>query len=69
MNTFPLPKSGVGTTQRSAEVVTICKEIVAQTVREAMASGWLEEEVALHLADAADDYVLTLARQKSGKIN
>ncbi|MBB5577200.1 hypothetical protein GGD50_005851 [Rhizobium paranaense] len=43
------------------------EEVLAEAFREfvltAMAAGWKESEVALTLADIADDYVMALARR------
>lgn len=39
--------------------------VVADIVRAAVSVGWREQEVALHLADAADEYVVYVATKPS----
>jgi len=61
MTHFPPPRFSVDQTQRSRECLAVCKAAIAKVVREAVAAGWREQETALHLADAAEDYVVYLA--------
>jgi hypothetical protein len=52
---------------RSRECESVCKGAITEVVRRAIAAGWREEEIALHLADAAEDYVIYLATRPSLK--
>jgi formaldehyde-activating enzyme involved in methanogenesis len=61
MSYFPPPRFSVEQTQRSRECIAVCKTAIAEAVRDAVAAGWREQEVALYLADAAEDYVVYLA--------
>ncbi|KQV83697.1 hypothetical protein [Rhizobium sp. Root1220] len=46
---------------RSRECEAVCNAAINDVVRRAVAAGWREEEIALHLADAAENYVIYLA--------
>lgn len=69
MTQFTAPQYHAGQGQRTQECAALCESAVADIVRAAVAVGWREQEVALHLADAADEYVMYLAAKpsKSGK--
>jgi len=53
---------------RSRECETVCKTAITEVVRRAVAAGWREEEIALHLADAAENYVMYLATKAKRKV-
>jgi hypothetical protein len=61
MTQFPAPRYHARQNQRAQECAALCKNAVADIVRAAVAVGWREQEIALCLADAADDYVVYLA--------
>ncbi len=67
MTTIRSPKYSAEDMGRSRECETTCKEAIIDVVRRAVAAGWREEEIALHLADAAEDYVIYLATRPSLK--
>lgn len=58
---FSSPIHGANETRRVKECSTLCINVVGQVIRDAVALGWREQEIALCLADACDDYVLYLA--------
>jgi hypothetical protein len=53
---------------RSRECEAVCKTAITDVVRRAVAAGWREEEIALHLADAAENYVMYLATKAKRKL-
>ncbi|PKA44745.1 hypothetical protein [Rhizobium sullae] len=55
------PQYSVEQLERSRDCDAICYEALTDVVRCAVAAGWREEEVALHLADAAESYIVYLA--------
>lgn len=55
------PRYSVEQFGRTLECEAICKEAFGHLVRDSVAAGWREEEIALALADAAEDYVIYLA--------
>jgi len=61
MAQFEKPKFDIEDRQRSRECLNACTMMLSELIDEAVAAGWRREEVALHMADAADDYVLYLA--------
>jgi hypothetical protein len=61
MTQFTAPRYHAGQGQRSQECSALCKSVIVDIVRAAVTVGWREQELALHLADAADDYVVYLA--------
>lgn len=65
MTQFTPPHYHVEQGQRSTECASLCKKAVETIVRTAVAAGWREQELALHLADAADEYVIYLATKRS----
>jgi hypothetical protein len=46
---------------RSNECAKLCQTSLRQLVLALVNAGWREQEVAFHLADAAEDYVMQLA--------
>ena len=65
MTQFTTPRYHAGQNQRAQECAGLCKMVVADMVRAAVSVGWREQEVALHLADAADEYVVYVATRPS----
>ncbi len=61
MTNINSPKYSAEDTGRSRECAAVCNAAITDVVRRAVAAGWREEEIALHLADAAEDYVMYLA--------
>jgi hypothetical protein len=55
------PKFHVGDRRRTDECHSTFSRAISQLIDEAVAMGWRREEVALQVADAADDYVIYLA--------
>ncbi|WP_283194054.1 hypothetical protein [Rhizobium sp. AN80A] len=53
---------------RSRECESVCKGAITEVVRRAIAAGWREAEIALHLADAAEDYVIYLATKPDRRL-
>jgi len=60
MTNIRTPKYSADDMGRSRECEAVCNMAITEVVRRAVA-GWREEEIALHLADAAGDYVMYLA--------
>lgn len=67
MTQFTAPRYHAGQGQRSQECASLCKSAVADIIRSAVIVGWREQEMALHLADAADDYCVYLATKPHKK--
>lgn len=65
MTQFTAPHYHVEQGQRTQQCAALCKSAVADFVLAAVAVGWREQEMALHLADAADEYVVYLATKPS----
>jgi hypothetical protein len=61
MTQFTAPSYQVDQGQRETECAAICKKAVAQVVRDGVLAGWREQEIALSIADAAEEYVIYLA--------
>jgi len=61
MTNIRTPKYSADDMGRSRECEAACNMAITEVVRRAVAAGWREEEIALHLADAAEDYVMYLA--------
>jgi len=61
MTEIDMPKFQVEDSRRVKECQIVCSKALAKLIDEAVALGWRREEVAVQLADAADDYVLYLA--------
>ncbi|WFS03311.1 hypothetical protein [Rhizobium tumorigenes] len=59
------PHYDVEERQRAMECAALCEKTVANWLRSAVAAGWREQEIALHLADAADGYVVYLAKKST----
>ncbi|TCL64131.1 hypothetical protein [Rhizobium sp. BK251] len=55
------PRHPVDTAYRVVEREEVLASAFEDFVRQIVAAGWHESEVALTLADIADDYVMTLA--------
>lgn len=58
---FQSPTYAADQIARSREGEKVFSRAFALFVREAVAAGWREQEAALLLADAAEDYVIYLA--------
>ena len=61
------PRHSVEQFGRILECEAVCTEAFAQLVRNSVAAGWREEDIALALADAAEDYVVYLATKPAEK--
>lgn len=61
MNKFRPPSYRIFEQERARECQTVCRSVYSKLIAEAVALGWREQEVALELADAADDYVFYLS--------
>jgi hypothetical protein len=61
MSMFQAPKYSVDEINRLRECKAVCRRAYSDLVATAVALGWREQEIALELADVADDYVLYLA--------
>lgn len=55
------PRYEVDQVERSSECTKVCQSSLRHLVLALVNAGWREQEVALHLADAAEDYVMHLA--------
>ena len=55
------PKFEVEDGRRTRQCHSTCSKTISQLIDEAVAMGWRREEIALQIADAADDYILYLA--------
>lgn len=65
MENIQSPRSDADPMERSLECEEVLEAAFNELVRRAIAAGWRQTEVALVLADIADDYVMDLAeRQK-----
>lgn len=58
---FGKPRFQFEERQRALDCRYACTKVYSKLIDEAVAMGWRREEVALQLADAADDYILYLA--------
>ena len=61
------PQFSIDRIERSEECEAVCVAAVAYFIRCAVDAGWREEEIALSLADAADDFVLQLAQSPKNR--
>ncbi|WP_040677275.1 hypothetical protein [Rhizobium mesoamericanum] len=68
MSNINSPKYSAEDMGRSRECEAVCKAVITDVVRRAVAAGWREEEIALHLADAAENYVMYLATRAKRKL-
>ncbi|MEK1894828.1 MAG: hypothetical protein AAAB20_16395 [Rhizobium sp.] len=68
MTNIRSPKYSAEDMGRSRECEAVCNVAVTDVVRRAVAAGWREEEIALHLADAADNYVMYLATKPKRRL-
>ncbi|AJD45170.1 MULTISPECIES: hypothetical protein [Rhizobium] len=57
------PQHGASDPYRAVEREEVLAAAFQDFVQRALAAGWKEPEVALTLADIADDYVMALARR------
>jgi hypothetical protein len=57
------PQHASNDPHRVIEREEVLEEAFREFVQRAVAAGWKESEVALTLADIADDYVMALARR------
>jgi predicted trehalose synthase len=55
------PRYKASDRRRYSECESRCREALSKLINEATELGWRREELAIHLADAADDYVWHLA--------
>lgn len=62
MSEFQTPQYPVDDPGRSPECMDVMSAAFDALVRRALDAGWREAEIALALADIADDYVLSVAR-------
>jgi hypothetical protein len=67
MTQIDMPQFQVEDARRAKECQIVCTKAFAKLVDEAVALGWRREEVAVQLADAADDYVLYLASNSTNR--
>ena len=44
-----------------------CKEAYSNLIEAAVVGGWRKEEIALEMADTAEDYIMELASQKKSR--
>lgn len=65
MNTIAPPTFSVGHADRLLECVSISSTMIADLIKQSVLAGWREQEVALALADATDDYVVYLAQKRA----
>ncbi|MGG6896777.1 MULTISPECIES: hypothetical protein [Rhizobium] len=61
------PQHSANDAYRAVEREEILEVAFRDFVRAVVAAGWSESEVALTLADIADDYVMALAGRVAGK--
>jgi len=61
MTHFVAPRHRADEHQRTKEAADACKAAIADMILSGIQAGWREEELALHLADAAESYVIYLA--------
>jgi hypothetical protein len=61
MSMFQAPKYNVEEMERLRECKAVCRRAYSRMVADAVALGWREQEIALELADVADDYIVYLA--------
>ncbi|QRM54164.1 hypothetical protein [Sinorhizobium sp. BG8] len=61
MSDVPSPRHGVDDPDRSSEARTIFENALRSLVKDAVIAGWRESEVAMLLADAAENYIMYLA--------
>lgn len=50
--------------RRAAHCRKVFNEALSNLLRSAVAAGWREEEVALQIADLADDHIMDLASRR-----
>jgi hypothetical protein len=62
------PRYGVDQFERSRECEAVCRQLITEVVRRSVAAGWREEEIALQLADATENYVLYLATKPKRRL-
>ena len=55
------PRYKITDRRRYSQCESGCREALSKLINEAAALGWRREELAIHFADAADDYVWHLA--------
>jgi hypothetical protein len=63
MSEVHVPKLEVATVDRQAKCRSETEVRMHEVIGALVGSGWLEVEVAMALADAAEDHVLALARR------
>ncbi|QFY60923.1 hypothetical protein FZ934_11150 [Rhizobium grahamii] len=63
MTNIRSPRYSAEDAARLRECAKACDSAITDVVRRAVAAGWREEEFALHLADAAENYVMYLAKR------
>ncbi|OJG00149.1 hypothetical protein AX760_25590 [Pararhizobium antarcticum] len=56
------PQYSTQQAERPGECAAVCAGAVSYFIKCAVDAGWGEEEIALSLADAADNFVVELAR-------
>ncbi|MDM9625981.1 hypothetical protein QTL95_08745 [Rhizobium sp. S152] len=68
MTNIRSPRYNAEDTARTRECENVCSTAITDVVRRAVAAGWREEEIALHLADAAENYVMYLATKAERRL-
>lgn len=68
MTNIRSPRFNAEEMARSRECDSVCATAITDVVRRAVAAGWREEEIALHLADAAENYVIYLATKPTCRL-
>lgn len=63
MSDLASPKHETDHAERAGECADQCQRVLKKLILAFVEAGWREQEVAIHLADAAEDYVMHLASQ------
>lgn len=63
MSDLASPKYDVDHDERAIECADRCQRALKDLILAFVEAGWREQEVAIHLADAAEEYVMYLASQ------
>jgi hypothetical protein len=61
------PQYGIYDDSRGFQRKAVFRRELQRLVKTAVSAGWREDEIALEVADLADEYVMKLAQKKIGR--
>lgn len=67
MNEIRPPHYGIYDDSRGFQRRAVFRRELQRLIETAVSAGWLEDEIALEVADLADEYVMKLAQKKSSR--